>query len=45
VEWIGLYQLPMELPLVFQWSYNYHDQNSYYGTTPFMAKQHIGFGQ
>lgn len=45
VEWIGQYQLPMELPLVFQWSYNYHDQNSYYGTTPFMAKQHIGFGQ
>jgi outer membrane receptor for ferrienterochelin and colicins len=45
LEWIGQYQLPMELPLVFQWSYNYHDQNSYYGTTPFMAKQHIGFGQ
>lgn len=45
VEWIGQYQLPMTLPLVFQWSYNYHDQNSYYGTTPFMAKQHIGFGQ
>jgi outer membrane receptor for ferrienterochelin and colicins len=45
LEWIGQYQLPVALPLVFQWSYNYHHQDSYYGITPFMARQHIGFGQ
>lgn len=45
IEWIGQYQLPVSIPLVWQWSYNYHNQNSYYGTTPFMAQQHIGFGQ
>jgi outer membrane receptor for ferrienterochelin and colicins len=44
-EWIGQYSLPMTLPLTFSWSYNYHDQDSYYGIKPFMARQHIGFGQ
>jgi outer membrane receptor for ferrienterochelin and colicins len=45
LEWIGQYQLPLRTPLVFSWSYNYHNQDSYYGIVPFMAIQHIGFGQ
>lgn len=45
LEWIGQYQLPTTAPVVFSWSYNYHNQDSYYGIVPFMAIQHIGFGQ
>lgn len=44
-ELIGLYQLPFKERLMLQYSYNYHDQNSYYGTIPYMAKQQIGFAQ
>lgn len=44
-EFIGRYQLPFRERLLFSWSYTYHDQDSYYGLTPFMARQKIGFGQ
>ncbi len=45
-EVIGAYQLPIRKEnLVFYYSYNFHDQNSAYGTTWFLAKQHVGFGQ
>ncbi len=45
-EVIGSYQLPINREkVVFSFSANAHRQNSYYGTTPFMADQRIGFGQ
>jgi outer membrane receptor for ferrienterochelin and colicins len=44
-EMIGLYQLPVTLPVFLQVSYNSHNQNSFYGTTPFMGIQRIGFAQ
>jgi outer membrane receptor for ferrienterochelin and colicins len=45
MELLGNYQLPFKEKLVFSFSYNYHDQNSYYGITPYLGKQQIGFGQ
>jgi outer membrane receptor for ferrienterochelin and colicins len=45
VEILGNYELPLKEKLMFSYSYNYHDQNSYYGITPFLAKQHILFNQ
>ena len=44
-EAFGIYDLPFEEDISFQFSGNGHLQNSYYGTTPFDAKQYIGFGQ
>jgi outer membrane receptor for ferrienterochelin and colicins len=44
-ELIGNYQLPVKEKVTFQYSYNYHNQNSYYGTTAYMATQQIAFGQ
>jgi len=44
-EVIGVYQLPVRENLMFRYSYNFHDQNSYYGDTPYMATQHVAFGQ
>jgi outer membrane receptor for ferrienterochelin and colicins len=44
-EFIGRYQFPMDERIFFSWSYTYHHQDSYYGITPFFAKQQIGFGQ
>lgn len=45
IELIGLYPLPVKENVTLQFSYNWHNQNSYYGITPFMAKQHVGFVQ
>ncbi|MGX5817922.1 TonB-dependent receptor [Chitinophaga lutea] len=45
VEVIGQYQLPVKEHVMLQGSFNYHDQNSYYGQTPFMATQSISFLQ
>lgn len=45
VELLGNYQLPVHEKILFSYSYNYHHQDSYYGTTPYDAVQHIGFGQ
>lgn len=45
-EVIGNYQLPIDNQQVnFQFSYNNHDQNSFYGNQPYLAKQEIAFGQ
>src|SRR5690606_34674764 len=45
VELIGVYQLPTSEKLTLDVSYNYHDQDSYYGISPYMAQQHVAFGQ
>jgi outer membrane receptor for ferrienterochelin and colicins len=45
LELIGNYQLPLKEKFLFSYSYNYHNQDSYYGTTPYYASQHIAFGQ
>lgn len=44
-ELFGNYQLPFKENLVFSFSTNGHNQNSYYGNIPYMADQYIGFGQ
>src|SRR5690554_5791080 len=44
-ELFGKYQLPTTEKMTLQFSYTYHDQNSMYGTTPFLAQQQIGFWQ
>lgn len=44
-ELFGLYQLPTEELINFQFSANGHDQNSVYGNTTYLAQQYIGFGQ
>ncbi|MGZ8537159.1 MAG: TonB-dependent receptor [Flavisolibacter sp.] len=44
-ELIGNYQLPVREKMMFSFSATGHDQNSYYGITPYMAKQKILFGQ
>ncbi|MFL9843845.1 TonB-dependent receptor [Flavobacterium rhizosphaerae] len=45
IEFIGLYQLPFTEKIYTQFSYNWHDQNSWYGDTPYMANQQVGFLQ
>jgi outer membrane receptor for ferrienterochelin and colicins len=44
-ELIGNYQLPIREKMFFSFSATNHDQNSYYGTTQYLGKQKIGFGQ
>ncbi len=44
-ELIGKYQLPTKEKLIISGSYAFHDQNSYYGTLPFLGRQHVGFTQ
>lgn len=44
-EFLGIYQLPIDEKVNFQFSYSDHDQNSVYGNTPYLAQQRIGFGQ
>lgn len=44
-EFFGTYELPLKEKILFQFSANGHDQDSYYANTPFMAQQYIGFGQ
>jgi len=44
-ELFGIYQLPIDEKVNFQFSYSDHDQNSVYGNTPYLAQQRIGFGQ
>jgi outer membrane receptor for ferrienterochelin and colicins len=44
-ELFGTYQLPIKEKVLFQYSANTHNQNSVYGTTKFIAQQHIGFAQ
>lgn len=44
-EAFGSYQLPVKEIVNFQFSANGHKQDSYYGTTFFLADQTIAFGQ
>ena len=44
-EVLGKYQLPIEEPVMFSFSFTHHNQNSVYGTLPYLADQRIGFGQ
>jgi len=44
-EFLGIYELPIDEKVNFQFSYSDHDQNSVYGNTPYLAQQRIGFGQ
>ncbi|MCE3281783.1 MAG: TonB-dependent receptor, partial [Chitinophagaceae bacterium] len=45
LELFGTYELPGKEQFILNWSGNLHDQDSYYGTTPYMAQQHIAFVQ
>lgn len=44
-EIIGNYQLPVQEKIFFAFSATGHNQDSYYGTTAYLAKQNIAFGQ
>lgn len=44
-ELMGMYQLPTKERFFLSGSVNRHVQNSFYGTTSFMAEQNIAFGQ
>lgn len=44
-EVIGMYQLPLNERIITQFSYNNHNQNSYYGNIPYMANQQVAFAQ
>lgn len=44
-ELIGAYQLPLKEQCMIRLSYNWHDQNSMYGTMPFLAQQQVLFVQ
>jgi outer membrane receptor for ferrienterochelin and colicins len=45
-ELFGVYQFPTEKALLFlDYSYNFHHQNSFYGTTKYFARQHVAFAQ
>jgi outer membrane receptor for ferrienterochelin and colicins len=45
VEAFGVYQWPMKESVITQFSYNFHDQNSFYGSNPFTATQKVAFAQ
>lgn len=45
IEVIGRYQLPTTEKIFTQFSFNYHEQNSFYGDTFYQANQKVGFGQ
>lgn len=45
VEAIGVYQLPVKESFFIDYSYNFHFQDSYYGTIKYLAKQHVAFAQ
>ncbi|WP_332453093.1 TonB-dependent receptor plug domain-containing protein [Chryseobacterium aquaticum] len=45
VEAFGVYQLPIKEQVIAQFSYNYHDQNSFYGSNPYVATQKVAFLQ
>jgi outer membrane receptor for ferrienterochelin and colicins len=44
-EIIGMYQIPTNEKIYTQFSYNFHQQNSFYGTNSYQAKQHVAFAQ
>ncbi len=45
VEAFGIYQWPLKENIITQFSYNFHDQNSFYGNNPFLASQKVAFMQ
>lgn len=45
VEVIGTYELPIKEHVLFSFSWNLHQQNSYYGEQFYLANQRIGFAQ
>ncbi|RZJ49009.1 MAG: TonB-dependent receptor [Chryseobacterium sp.] len=45
VEAFGVYQWPMKENIITQFSYNFHDQNSFYGSNLFTATQKVAFAQ
>ena len=45
LEVLASWDLPIKIPIVFQHSYVYHQQESFYGKVPFNAKQHTVFSQ
>jgi len=45
VEVFGIYQLPVKEQIIAQFSYNHHDQNSFYGSNPYVATQKVAFLQ
>lgn len=45
MEALGVYQWPMKEQVITQFSYNYHNQNSFYGTNPYDAQQKVAFIQ
>lgn len=46
VEAIGKWELPFaKQNVTLDYSYNFHQQDSYYGTTKYYAQQHTGFTQ
>jgi outer membrane receptor for ferrienterochelin and colicins len=46
MELIGNYGIKVgSEQLLLEYSYNFHHQDSYYGTIPYMAKQHSAFAQ
>lgn len=45
LEILSSYKFPFKEKIQWQFSYNYHHQNSYYGINAFNALQQIGFSQ
>ena len=44
-EAIGMYQLPIKEKIMTQFSYNFHQQNSFYGPESYQGKQQVIFTQ
>lgn len=44
-EVIGMYQLPLKEKIMTQFSYNFHQQNSFYGPESYQGKQQVVFAQ
>lgn len=44
-EAFGVYQWPLKENIITQFSYNFHDQNSFYGASPYTATQKVAFAQ
>jgi outer membrane receptor for ferrienterochelin and colicins len=44
-ELIGQYQLPLQERVITQFSFNSHQQDSWYGTVPYRADQRVFFAQ
>lgn len=45
IEVIAAYQIPVKERIITQFSYNFHEQNSWYGKIPYIANQEVVFGQ